>query len=68
MTHYVPFDSPGWNARVAQTVCGKFIDPRSSEFSASPTCDTCRAWVHQDDGKTAEDMFGSAPTSGQRTT
>lgn len=56
-THYVRWEAP--DSRVATAVCGAVIDSRGPEFSASPSCPACHAWIHQDDGKTAEDMFGA---------
>lgn len=57
MTHYFRHDQPGWDSRLCRAVCGALGDPRR-DLSATPECPECHAWIHQDDGKTAEDLFG----------
>lgn len=44
LLHYVRYDQPGANGRLAQAVCGRQVDPRR-EHAAEPTCPQCAEWL-----------------------
>ena len=52
-THYVMFDSPGWTSRYGRATCGALIEVHK-EFSATPSCPTCAAWVRDLKARTDE--------------
>jgi hypothetical protein len=43
-SHWVRYDQPGANGRLAMAVCGQQVNPKR-EHAAEPTCPTCAAWL-----------------------
>ena len=56
-THYLRYDDSGWTSRYARSVCGRLIEP-AKDFSNTPSCPKCAAWVRGYEAITDEDMFG----------
>ena len=57
MTHYIRWDSPGWDSRYGRAVCGRLVEP-TKDFSATPSCPKCAAWVQDLEARTEEELFG----------
>jgi hypothetical protein len=60
-SHYLRFDSPGWNSRFGRAVCGALIEA-AKEFSALPTCPRCKTWIADGEAGTEDELFGPMKT------
>lgn len=44
--HYVRYDEPGANGRLARAVCGQLVNPKR-EHAAEPSCPRCAQWLRE---------------------
>jgi hypothetical protein len=65
MHHYVRFDAPGVNSRIARSVCGRIVNPKL-EHAANPECEKCQQWLREFDAlKFGQDDAPVAPGVGR---